>query len=117
MPAMSLQSPAKSPSTIRCRWGYVWLPMGNPSGLARRLNPAEDSSPTAAALDAVFRKKSLLEITGIHDSLMLLNRSEARQGSTLESDLNKVCTFRASGHKRQETFTPEGRPGSVGASP
>jgi len=39
MPAafMSFSNPAKSPLTMRSRCGYVWLPIGRPSGLAETL--------------------------------------------------------------------------------
>src|SRR6188474_932741 len=64
MPAafMSFSNPAKSPLTMRSRCGYVWLPIGRPSGLAEALVAPAARNAASAASVAVFLKNSRLFI-------------------------------------------------------
>ena len=51
---------------IIARCGQVWLPMGSPSGLARKSVAHAARNPATAASAAVFRKNSRLDIAGMH---------------------------------------------------
>src|SRR6516225_5185744 len=52
--ARSRQRPAKSPSLILWRWGYVWLPIGSPKGADRSAG-----APARAARAADFKNVRL----------------------------------------------------------
>src|SRR5580765_6184228 len=53
------------PSAIIARCGYVWLPIGRPSGFADAVPALASMNPAAAAPVAVFPKNSLLVIRSI----------------------------------------------------
>src|SRR3954469_10852063 len=74
MPAafLSLSSPAKSPDSMRARCGYVWLPIGRPSGFARSFVPVAPRKPATATLAAVVWKNSRRVMTAIVLSSRLL---------------------------------------------
>src|SRR4029453_3725513 len=53
------------PSAIIARCGYVWLPIGRPSGFAGAAPPPAGMNPAAVAPAAVFPKNSRLVIASI----------------------------------------------------
>src|SRR6185503_12607482 len=53
------------PSAIIARCGYVWLPIGRPSGFADAVPALARTNPAAAAPAAVFPKNSRLVIGSI----------------------------------------------------
>src|SRR5689334_13195734 len=72
-------NPAKLPSLIICRCGYVWLPIGIPRGFASSsAPPAAARMPATAASVAVFLKNSRLEIAAMNASRMPNARSDPR---------------------------------------
>src|SRR5215203_7302788 len=50
------------PSSIMARWGYVWLPIGRPSGLADAVSAPASTNPAAVAPAAVVSRNSRLVI-------------------------------------------------------
>src|SRR5919107_503636 len=74
MPAdfMSFSSAANSPDWILARCGYVWLPIGSPSGFARSAGTFAARKPATATSVAVFLKNSLLVIAAIKISSRVL---------------------------------------------
>src|SRR5689334_4588709 len=75
MSASIFARPAKLPSLIIWRCGQVWLPIGNPSGLARTVTAPAAKRPPMAASAAACRRKSRLESAAMTDlSSMLIAR-------------------------------------------
>src|SRR5215213_7500644 len=74
MPAdfMSFSSAANSPDWILVRCGYVWLPIGSPSGFARSAATFAARKPATATSAAVFLKNSRLVMAAISISSRVL---------------------------------------------
>src|SRR5581483_8639225 len=73
---MSFISCATSPALMRAACGYVWLPIGMPSGFALSFATCDASTPIAMALAPLFLKKSRLEMTSI---VLLPRRNNERR--------------------------------------
>src|ERR1039457_4706520 len=107
MSARSLIVPTKS-FAIWFLTGYVWQPMGIPSGLARSPRTTADRHPAAATFVAVLVRNCLLEVIGIRFSFV---RPAARRSL---ANIVSQCTFASACGLRGRG---RGLGGRVGARP